>query len=450
MDRRKDPPNPNPTPAGRDEIPAGASAADPRAAEAGARKAEQLALVGKYSANNYRPLEVVLSRGAGVWVWDTDGKKYLDCLAAYSAVNQGHRHPRIIQALQEQAGRLTLSSRAFHNDRMGPYLQRVCEVTGVGMREPQALPMNSGAEAVETAIKLARKWGYEHKKVPTDQAEILVCEGNFHGRTTTIVGFSSEPGYRDGFGPFAPGFRIIPYGSAEALEKAITPNTVAFLVEPIQGEAGVIVPPAGYLAAVREICTRRGVLLLDDEIQTGLGRTGKLLCWMHEPEAVPDVLILGKALGGGVLPVSAIVAPRELMSVFRPGGHGSTFGGNPLGAAVGIASLDVIVEERLAERALELGEWFRTRLRERLGPRAIGQPGAKIREIRGKGLMTGIELEPHAGTARAFCEKLAVRGALAKDTHEQTVRITPPLVIEKPELDWLIEQIAECLAQAAT
>lgn len=397
--------------------------------------------VTRYSANNYKPLPVVLSRGEGVWVWDTDGKKYLDCLAAYSAMNQGHRHPKIIAALKDQADKLTISSRAFHNDQMGAFLKRVCEVAGEGMKDPQALPMNTGAEAVETAIKMARKWGYQHKKVPDGAAEIIVCESNFHGRTTTIVGFSSEAQYREGFGPFTPGFKIIPYGSAEALEKAITPNTVAFLFEPIQGEGGVIIPPAGFLKRAKEICSRSKVLFIADEIQTGLGRTGKMLCWQHEPEAAPDALILGKALGGGVFPVSVVLAPREIMSVFRPGDHGSTFGGNPLGAAVGIASLNVLIDEKLAERSQELGEYLRSRLREKLAS------VKGIRDIRGKGMMTGVELETSFGKARPVCEKLADLGVLVKDTHEQTIRITPPLVIQKSEIDWMIDQFVTALGK---
>ena len=406
-------------------------------------KAALLKEVDTYSANNYKPLPVVLSRGEGVWVWDTDGKKYLDCLAAYSAVNQGHRHPKIIEALKKQADLLTLSSRAFHNDQMGPFLKLLCETAGVGMKDPQALPMNTGAEAVETAIKMARKWGYQTKKVEPEKAEIIVCRDNFHGRTTTIVGFSTEAQYRDGFGPFTPGFKSISFGSADELEKAITPNTVAFLFEPIQGEGGVLIPPAGFLTRAREICTKNRVLMIADEIQTGLSRTGKLLCWQHEPAAAPDALILGKALGGGVFPVSAVLASKEIMQVFRPGDHGSTFGGNPLGAAVGIAALRVLIDEKLSERSEELGAYLREQLKKALAPL-----GSKIRDIRGKGMMTGVELDPSIGKARPICEKLADLGVLVKDTHEQTIRITPPLVIEKKEIDWMIEQFAKALGSS--
>ena len=406
-------------------------------------KAALLKEVDTYSANNYKPLPVVLSRGEGVWVWDTDGKKYLDCLAAYSAVNQGHRHPKIIEALKKQADLLTLSSRAFHNDQMGPFLKLLCETAGVGMKDAQALPMNTGAEAVETAIKMARKWGYQTKKVEPEKAEIIVCRDNFHGRTTTIVGFSTEAQYRDGFGPFTPGFKSISFGSADELEKAITPNTVAFLFEPIQGEGGVLIPPAGFLTRAREICTKNRVLMIADEIQTGLSRTGKLLCWQHEPAAAPDALILGKALGGGVFPVSAVLASKEIMQVFRPGDHGSTFGGNPLGAAVGIAALRVLIDEKLSERSEELGAYLREQLKKALAPL-----GSKIRDIRGKGMMTGVELDPSIGKARPICEKLADLGVLVKDTHEQTIRITPPLVIEKKEIDWMIEQFAKALGSS--
>ena len=389
--------------------------------------------VESYSAHNYNPLPVVLSQAEGVWVWDTDGAKYLDCLAAYSAVNQGHRHPRIIQALKNQADRITLSSRAFHNDQMGHFLKLLCQTCEM----EQALPMNSGAEAVETAIKLARKWGYQKKGVTPDQAEILVCTNNFHGRTTTIISFSTEAQYREGFGPFTPGFRIIPYGNAEALEKAITPNTVAFLYEPIQGEAGVIVPPAGYLNAVTEICKKHQLLSMADEIQTGLGRTGKLFCYEHESEAKPDVLILGKALGGGVVPVSAILATKEVMGVFRPGDHGSTFGGNPLAAAVGTASLEVILEEKLAEKSALMGAYLREELAKIRSP--------KIQNIRGKGLMVGVEIKTSFGNVRPLCEKLAALGVLVKDTHEQVIRITPPLVVQKPEVNFLIQQLKKIL-----
>lgn len=366
-------------------------------------------------------------------MWDIEGRKYLDCLAAYSALNQGHRHPAILAAAREQLGRLTLTSRAFHNDQMGPFLRELCELTGYD----KALPMNTGAEAVETAIKAVRRWAYRVKGVPDAAAEIVVCENNFHGRTTTIVSFSSEPPYRDGFGPFTPGFKLIPFGDAGALEKAITPNTAGFLVEPLQGEGGVVVPPEGYLKQAAEICAANRILLVADEIQTGLGRTGRM--WACEWDGVrPDVLVVGKALGGGVYPVSAALANDEVMSVFQPGDHGSTFGGNPLGAAVGRASLRVIVEEGLAERAHELGEWFMEELR------AISSP--HVREVRGKGLMIGVEVKPESGTARPFCEALAERGILAKETHEQVIRFAPPLVVEREALEWALGEIRRVLA----
>jgi ornithine--oxo-acid transaminase len=386
----------------------------------------------RYSAHNYHPLPVVLSKGEGVWVWDVEGKKYLDCLSAYSAVNQGHRHPKIINALIEQANRITLTSRAFHNDKMGAFLKKLCEVAGFD----KALPMNTGAEAVETAIKTARKWGYLKKGVEEDKAEIIVCENNFHGRTITIISFSTEPQYRFGFGPFTPGFKVIPFGDAEALEKAITPNTVGFLVEPIQGEGGVIVPPDGYYKAIREITKKHNVLLMADEIQTGFGRTGTLFA-MDREGVKPDILIVGKALGGGVYPVSAILANNDVMDVFRPGDHGSTFGGNPLAAAVGMAAIDVIIEERLPERAEELGNYFMKRLRE------INSP--YVKEVRGRGLLIGVEIKKEYGTARPFCEKLMELGILAKETHDQVIRFAPPLVITKEEIDWALERIEKVL-----
>ena len=386
----------------------------------------------RYSAHNYHPLPVVLSKGEGVWVWDVEGKKYLDCLSAYSAVNQGHRHPKIINALIEQANRITLTSRAFHNDKMGAFLKKLCEVAGFD----KALPMNTGAEAVETAIKTARKWGYLKKGVEEDKAEIIVCENNFHGRTITIISFSTEPQYRFGFGPFTPGFKVIPFGDAVALEKAITPNTVGFLVEPIQGEGGVIVPPDGYYKAIREITKKHNVLLMADEIQTGFGRTGTLFA-MDREGVKPDILIVGKALGGGVYPVSAILANNDVMDVFRPGDHGSTFGGNPLAAAVGMAAIDVIIEERLPERAEELGNYFMKRLRE------INSP--YVKEVRGRGLLIGVEIKKEYGTARPFCEKLMELGILAKETHDQVIRFAPPLVITKEEIDWALERIEKVL-----
>ena len=386
-----------------------------------------------FSAHNYKPLPVVLERGDGCWVWDVEGKKYLDMLAAYSAVNQGHRHPKIIAAAKAQMDRITLTSRAFHNDQMGPFLEKLCEVTGF----EKALPMNTGAEAVETAIKMVRKWGYEVKGVPEGQAEIIVCSGNFHGRTTTIVGFSDEDQYKDGFGPFTPGFKIVPYGDAAAFEKAITPNTVGFLIEPIQGEGGVIVPMDGYLGCTRHMCAEKGIAFMADEIQSGLGRTGRMFACDWE-DVRPDVLIVGKALGGGVYPVSAAIADREFMDVFHPGDHGSTFGGNPLGAAVGLASLEVLIEENLVERSDELGAWFR----EELGK--IDSP--HVKEVRGKGLMIGVEIKVESGPARPFCEALQKRGILAKETHHQVIRFAPPLVIEKETLEWVLGEVAEVLA----
>ena len=387
----------------------------------------------RVSAPNYSPLPVVISRGEGVWVFDVEGRRYLDCISAYSSLNQGHRHPRIVAALVEQAERLTLTSRAVHNDRMGAFLGELCALSGMEM----ALPMNTGAEAVETAIKLARKWGYRVKGVAKDRAEIVVCRNNFHGRTTTIVGFSSEAQYREDFGPFTPGFKLVDFGDLAALRDAITPQTVAFLVEPIQAEAGIIVPPAGYLAAARALCRERNVLFVLDEIQTGLGRTGKMFAHDHELGSDPDVLVLGKALGGGVYPVSAVLASRAIMTLLRPGDHGSTFGGNPLAAAVGHASLRVLVRERLAERAAEQGEYLLEKLR------ALNAPC--VAEIRGRGLLIGIEIAAAAGSARAYCERLLERGVLAKDTHAQVIRLAPPLVVERTELDWLVEQLRAVL-----
>jgi ornithine--oxo-acid transaminase len=392
-----------------------------------------LAEVDTYSAHNYHPLPVVLERGEGVWVWDVDGNRYLDMLSAYSALNQGHRHPAIIEAAHKQLDTLTLTSRAFHNDQMGPFLRELCEATGF----ERALPMNTGAEAVETAIKMVRKWGYEVKGVAADKAEIIVCENNFHGRTTTIVGFSSEPQYKDGFGPFTPGFKEIPYGDAKALEAAINENTVGFLVEPLQGEGGVVVPAEGFLKKARELCTKHRVALIADEIQTGLGRTGRLFC--SEWEGVrPDVLIVGKALGGGVYPVSAAIADSEYMDVFHPGDHGSTFGGNPLGAAVARASLRVILDEKLSERADRLGTWFMEKLR------AIGSP--HVEEVRGRGLMIGVVIKESSGVARPFCEALEAKGVLAKETHHQVIRFAPPLTITEEELQFALDAAAEVLS----
>jgi ornithine--oxo-acid transaminase len=381
-----------------------------------------------YCAHNYHPLRVVLQRGKGVWLWDVNGKRYLDMMSAYSAVSFGHSHPALIAALTAQAERLAVTSRAYHSDQLGPFLQQLCEMTG----QPRALPMNTGAEAVETALKAARKWGHKVKGIADNSAEIIVCNGNFAGRTTTIVGFSSEAQYRDGFGPFAPGFVSVPFGDADALEAAITPRTAAFLVEPIQGEAGIKVPPSGYLARCRDICTRHNVLLICDEVQTGLGRTGRLLASEHEG-VKPDGLILGKALGGGLLPLSAFLAREDVMSVFSPGDHGSTFGGNPLACAVGRAALAVLLDEQLAERAQEMG----ARLMD--GLRAIDHPA--IREVRGKGLLIGLELDPAVASARMFCEHLMQHGILSKDTHETVVRFAPPLIIIESEIDAALETI---------
>lgn len=389
--------------------------------------------VDKVSAHNYRPIPVVLNKGEGVWLWDVEGKKYIDMLSAYSALNQGHRHPKIIAAAKKQLDSLTLTSRAFHNNQTGPFLVKLTALTGYN----KILPMNSGAEGVETAIKAARRWGYKVKKVEDGKAEIIVCRENFHGRTTTIVGFSSEPLYQDGFGPFTPGFKLIPYGDSKALSDAITPNTVGFLVEPVQGEAGVIVPPAGYLKECYEITKRNNVLFMADEIQTGLGRTGKLFCFEYEGIR-PDIVIIGKALGGGLYPISAILADDAIMNAaFEPGNHGSTFGGNPLACAIASASLDVIIDERLAQRSQEMGEYFMGRLREIKSPH--------IKEIRGKGLLIAIEIKPESGKARQFSESLMKEGVLAKETHDTTVRFAPPLVISKEEVDWAIERIIKVL-----
>jgi ornithine--oxo-acid transaminase len=384
----------------------------------------------QFSANNYHPLPVVLTRGKGIWVWDVEGKKYLDMLSGYSALNQGHCHPRIFNALKKQAEKLTLTSRAFHNDRMGEFLKKICDLT----KYEKALPMNSGAEAVETAIKVARKWGYNKKKVAEDKAEILVCENNFHGRTTTIVGFSSEGQYRAGFGPFTPGFKIIPYNDTQALEQGVNDNTIGFMVEPIQGEGGVIVPAEGYLRTCSEICRKNNVLLISDEIQTGLGRTGKLFACEYE-QVRPDILIMGKALSGGFYPISAIACDNEIMEVIKPGDHGSTFGGNPLASAIGIAALEVIVEEDLARHAHDLGNWFMDELRKIKSP--------LIQEVRGKGLLIGVVLKEKA---RPYCERLMELGVLAKETHEMVVRFAPPLVITKRDLQWALEHISSVLS----
>ena len=389
-----------------------------------------------YVAPNYAPLDVVIERGEGVWVYDVDGRKYMDFLAAYSALNQGYVHPRIFRAFVEQAAKVTLTSRAFRNDKLPEFARKITELLGYEM----VLPMNSGAEAVETALKAARKWAYKVKGVAEGQARIVTASGNFHGRTISIVSFSTEEDYRSGFGPFTPGFDVVPYGDADAIEKAITPETAAVLIEPIQGEAGIIVPPEGYLRRVREICDRNNVLFIADEIQSGLGRTGKLLAVEWE-DVKPDMVCLGKAISGGFYPVSAVVGSREVLTVFSPGEHGSTYGGNPLGMAVAIAALDVLVEERLPERALELGEHAMARLRRELKGNRL------VKEVRGRGLWIGVELVPEAGGARRYCEKLMEKGLLVKDTHENTIRIAPPLVITREELDWALDRVVEVLSE---
>lgn len=391
-----------------------------------------IALEEQYGAHNYHPLDVVLTRGEGVWVYDVDGNKYLDCLSAYSALNQGHVHPRILSALIEQAQKISLTSRAFRNDQLPMFYKQLSEVTGYDM----ALPMNSGAEAIETAVKLARKWGYMVKHIPTNQAEIIVAAGNFHGRTTTIISFSTEEAYKEDFGPFTPGFVAVPYGDAQALEAAITPNTAAVLIEPIQGEAGVLIPPDGYLRAVREITTRHNVLFLDDEIQTGLGRTGKFFAIDHEGVRA-DAVIIGKALGGGFYPVSAVLADRPLLSLLQPGQHGSTFGGNPLAAAVACAALSVLVDEHLVENSAVQGEYFMEQLSE--------IPTPYVKEVRGKGLLIGVELYPKAGGARRFCEALKNEGILCKETHDNVIRFAPPLIIQRETIDWALPKIRAVL-----
>jgi ornithine--oxo-acid transaminase len=388
-------------------------------------------LENEFGAHNYHPLDVVLERGEGVWVYDVEGRRYLDCLAAYSAVNQGHCHPEILRTLQEQAGKITLCSRAFRNDQLPLLCKELHELTGYEM----VLPMNSGAEAVETAVKAARKWGYKVKGIPEDKAEIIVCAGNFHGRTVTVVSFSSNEQYRDGFGPFTPGFKIIPYGDIEALRDAITPNTCAFLVEPIQGEAGIIIPPTGYLREAAATCKQNNVLLMADEIQSGLGRTGKLFAYMYEG-ITPDVLIVGKALAGGFYPVSAVLASRQVLGVFQHGDHGSTFGGNPLGCAVARTALRVLIDEKMVERSAEMGAYFLSRLQ------TIQSP--PIKEVRGQGMWIGIEL---FGMARPYCEALKEVGILCKETHDRVIRIAPPLIITCEEIDWAVERIAKVLEE---
>jgi ornithine--oxo-acid transaminase len=391
-------------------------------------------LTRRYGARIYDPLPVVIARAEGVWVEDPEGRKYLDMLSAYSALNQGHRHPKIIAALKEQADRVTLTSRAFENERLGEFYEKLSRYTGKEM----ILPMNTGAEAVETAIKAVRRWAYRVKGVPENRAEIIVCEGNFHGRTITVTSFSSNESYREGFGPFTPGFKIIPFGDIGALERAIGPNTAAFLVEPIQGEAGIVIPPDGYLRRARELCRQHRVLFVADEIQTGFGRTGRRFACDWE-QVVPDVYVLGKALGGGVFPVSAVAADREVLGLFEPGSHGSTFGGNPLGCAVAIAAIDVVESERLCERSLEMGDYFLAGLSELKIP--------QLKELRGRGLFIGLELRTEA---RPYCEKLKERGILCKETHVNTIRFAPPLIIGKPELDFALERVRDVFAAPAT
>jgi len=383
----------------------------------------------EFGAHNYHPLDVVIERAEGVWVYDVEGKRYLDCLAAYSAVNQGHCHPEILRTLHEQAGRITLSSRAFRNDQLPLFCKELHELTGF----EKVLPMNSGAEAVETALKAARKWGYKVKGIAEDKAEIVVCAGNFHGRTVTVVSLSSSEQYRDGFGPFTPGFKIIPFGDIQALRDAINPNTCAFLVEPIQGEAGIVIPPAGFLAEAAALCKENNALLMLDEIQSGLGRTGKLFAYMHEG-ITPDVLIVGKALAGGFYPVSAVLASQEIMGVFQPGDHGSTFGGNPLGCAVARTALRVLIDEKMVERSAELGAYFLSRLQ--------SLASSAIKEVRGRGMWIGIELN---SMARPYCEALKEEGILCKETHDHVIRIAPPLVITREEIDWAFARIAKVL-----
>ncbi len=393
---------------------------------------DYIALESRYLARNYNPLPVVLGRGEGVWVWDTDGKKYLDFLSAYSAVSAGHSHPRIVKAMMDQVNKLDVPSRAFYTDILGRFAEKLCLLSGMD----RVLPMNTGAEAVETAIKAARRWGYRVKHIPSGKARIIACEGNFHGRTSTIISFSSEEDYKADFGPFSGGFDLVPYGDIAALERAITPETCAFLVEPIQGEGGIIVPPEGYLRAAQDLCRKHNVLFMLDEIQTGLARTGRDFCFQYEIDK-PDGLMLGKALGGGVYPVSAFLARADVMDVFNPGSHGSTFGGNPIAAAIGLEALTLMNDERFSERSYELGAYLRDRLS------SIQSPA--IREVRGKGLLIGLELDPSVVKARAVCERLKERGLVCKETHEVTVRFAPPLIISREEIDWAAEQVAAVL-----
>lgn len=393
---------------------------------------EMIQEVEKWSAKNYNPIPIVIAEGEGVWVTDVEGNKYIDMLAAYSAVNQGHKHPKIVKALIDQAMTMPLTSRAFHNDKMGAYLKKLCEFTGF----EKALPMNTGAEAVETALKAVRKWGYKIKGVPTNQAEIIACANNFAGRTISTISFSTEDQYKDGFGPFTPGFKVVPYGDLEALKAMINENTVAVILEPIQGEGGILVPPEGYLKGVRAVTKANNVLMVCDEIQTGFGRTGKLFAFEHDG-IKPDVVTVGKALSGGLYPVSAMLSSAEVMSVFNPGDHGSTFGGNPLGSAVAMAAIDVLIDEDLVNKSYELGEYLMNELKKIESPH--------VHEIRGKGLFVGIELKESAGGARRFCEALMDKGMLCKETHENTIRLAPPLVIKKEELDYCVEQLKDVL-----
>jgi ornithine--oxo-acid transaminase len=400
---------------------------------AAASSTDFVELEAQYGADNYKPLEVVITRGQGVWLWDVEGRRYLDCLSAYSAVNQGHCHPRILAAMVEQAGRLTLTSRAFRNDQLGLFYEEICRLTN----SHSVLPMNTGVEAVESALKVARKWGYEVKGVRPGEAEVIVCADNFHGRTLAVVGFSTDPVSHTSFGPFAPGFRVVPFGDAAAMEAAITPNTVAVLVEPIQGEAGVIIPPPGYLRAVRDMCTRHNVILILDEVQTGLGRTGRLLAEDHDGVEA-DLTLLGKALSGGFYPVSAVLSNKEVLGVLRPGEHGSTFGGNPLACAVARMALKVLVDEGMVENAARQGA--------RMMDGLVAMAGGPVKAVRGRGLMIAVELEREAGGARRFCEALRARGLLCKETHDHTIRIAPPLIITADEVDWALEQFAAILS----
>lgn len=406
-------------------------------AAAESKTQNHLRIADSYGAHNYHPLPVIVESGEGCWVTDVDGNRYLDMLSAYSALNFGYTHEKLIAAATKQLNKVTLTSRAFHNDQLGPFCKELCELSGY----ETVLPMNSGAEACETALKMARKWGYYKKKVAKDKAEIICAKGNFHGRTITIVSFSTDEQYRDGFGPYTPGFPLVPFGDPAALEKAITPNTVAFFVEPIQAESGILVPSDGYLREVRKICTKHNILMIADEIQTGLCRTGYRFAWQHDgPDARPDAMCLGKALGGGIVPISAVVSSREIMSVFSPGDHGSTFGGNPLACAVARAALEIIRDEGLEHRSKELGEYFRGKLS------AVNAPAVK--EVRGRGLLIGVQIKSNYPKARWFCEKFMEEGILCKDAHEDVIRFAPPLIIDKGDIDWAMERIGPALLSA--